>query len=227
MNLWLKSETRDVLTRLLAYVRPYRRVILPAGIGIVIYALVTGVVPLFMEDVFEQFRDGLVQSGDESEGMLEALRVPLLLAVIFALRAAMDFLTIYGLSWVGRSAVRDLRTDLFRRYLYLPASYYDRHATGDLISKLTFNTEQIAEAISTSIVVIVRDILLVVVMLGVMIYYSPELTLILAVVGPVVALLLGATTRAFRRYSVKVQYAVCDGTRIMGQALQCQRIVKI
>jgi subfamily B ATP-binding cassette protein MsbA len=227
MNLWLKAETRDILTRLLAYVRPYRRVILPAGIGILIYALVTGVVPLFMEDVFEQFRDELVQSGDESEGMLEALRVPLFLAGIFALRAAMDFLTIYGLSWVGRSAVRDLRTDLFRRYLYLPASYYDGHATGDLISKLTFNTEQIAEAISTSIVVIVRDILLVVVMLGVMIYYSPELTLILAVVGPVVALLLGAMTRAFRRYSVKIQNSMGDVTRIMGQALQGQRIVKI
>lgn len=227
MTLRLSAETRGVLKRLLQYVRPYRHVILPAAAGIVIYALVTGVVPFFMEDVFDQFRDQLLESGEESESPAGALRIPLLLAGIFALRAAMDFLTIYGLSWVGRSAVRDVRTDLFRRYLYLPASYYDRHATGDLISKLTFNTEQIAEAISTSIVVIVRDCLLVVVMIGVMLYYSAELTLILAIVGPAVALLLGAMSRAFRRYSFKIQNSMGDVTRIMGQALQGQQIVKI
>ena len=192
MTLWLKAETRDVLKRLLQYVRPYRRVVVPAVLAIVVYALITGVVPLFMEDVFEQFRDRLVESAEEGEGALEALRLPLVLAVIFAVRAVMDFLTIYGLSWVGRSAIRDLRTDLFRRYL--PASFYDKNASGDLISKLTFNTEQIAEAISSSIVVIVRDFLLVIVMIGVMIYFSLELTLILAVVGPVVGLLLTAMT---------------------------------
>jgi subfamily B ATP-binding cassette protein MsbA len=221
------AETRAVLKRLLGYVRPYRHVILPAAAGIVVYALLTGIVPFFMEDVFDQFRGQLLEDGEQSESAVGALRVPLLLAGIFALRAAMDFLTIYGLSWVGRSAVRDLRTDLFRSYLYLPASYYDRHATGDLISKLTFNTEQIAEAISTSIVVIVRDCLLVVVMFGVMLYYSVELTLILAVVGPAVALLLGAMSRAFRRYSIKIQNSMGDVTRIMGQALQGQQIVKI
>jgi subfamily B ATP-binding cassette protein MsbA len=73
----------------------------------------------------------------------------------------MDFLTVYGLSWVGRSAVRDLRTELFRHFLYLPASFYDRNATGDLVSRLTFNTEQIAEAISSAVVILVRDVLLV------------------------------------------------------------------
>jgi ATP-binding cassette, subfamily B, bacterial MsbA len=224
---WLKADTRDVLKRLLGYVRPYRRVIVPAVLAIVVYALITGIVPLFMEDVFEQFRDRLLDSAEASASALDALRIPLLLALVFALRAAMDFLTIYGLSWVGRCAIRDLRTDLFRRYLYLPASFYDRNATGDLISRLTFNTEQIAEAISTSIVVIVRDFLLVIVMIGVMIYFSLELTLILAVVGPVVGLLLTAMTRAFRRYSFKIQNSMGDVTRIAGQALQGQQVVKI
>ena len=227
MTLWLKPETRDVLKRLFRYIRPYRKVILPAILAIVVYALITGIVPFFLEDVFERIRDRLVESGEAGEGITSALKLPLLLASLFALRSVVDFLTIYGLSWVGRSAIRDLRTDLFRRYLYLPASFYDRNASGDLISRLTFNTEQIAEAISTSIVVIVRDSLLVVVMIGIMMYYSLELTLILAVVGPVVSLLLTAMSRAFRRYSVKIQNSMGDVTRIAGQALQGQQIVKI
>jgi subfamily B ATP-binding cassette protein MsbA len=221
-----EADTREVLKRLMGYVRPYRLVIIPAALAMIVYALVTGLVPFFMEDVFEQFQEELLGSAEAGDGLLDSLRIPLLLIVVFALRGTMDFLTIYGLSWVGRSAVRDLRTELFRRYLYLPASFYDRHATGDLISRLTFNTEQVAEAVSSAVVIIVRDCLLVAVMIAVMIYYSFELTLILGVIGPVVAGLLGAMSRAFRRYSLRIQNSMGDVTRIAGQALQGQRIVK-
>ena len=220
------ADTRGILRRLMRYVRPYRLVVIPAALAMIVYALVTGLVPFFMEDVFEQFQQELLGSAEAGEGLLDALRIPLLLIVIFALRGTMDFLTIYGLSWVGRSAVRDLRTELFRSYLYLPASFYDRHATGDLISRLTFNTEQVAEAVSSAVVIIIRDCLLVAVMISVMIYYSFELTLILGIVGPVVAVLLGAMSRAFRRYSLRIQNSMGDVTRVAGQALQGQRIVK-
>ena len=227
MTLGLKPETHVILKRLLVYVRPYRFVIIPAGLAIVIYALVTGLVPFFMEDIFEQLRDDMLGSANEADGLLGALKVPLLLAGVFALRGTMDFLTIYGLSWVGRSAIRDLRRDLFRQYLYLPASYYDRHTTGDLVSRLTFNTEQIAEAVSNAIVILVRDCLLVAVMIGVMMVFSVELTLILGVIGPIVAVLLTIMSRAFRRYSTKIQNSMGDVTRVAGQALRGQRVVKI
>jgi len=227
MTLGLKPETHVILKRLLVYVRPYRFVIIPAGLAIVIYALVTGLVPFFMEDIFEQLRDDMLGSANEADGLLGALKVPLLLAGVFALRGTMDFLTIYGLSWVGRSAIRDLRRDLFRQYLYLPASYYDRHTTGDLVSRLTFNTEQIAEAVSNAIVILVRDCLLVAVMIGVMMVFSVELTLILGVIGPIVAVLLTIMSRAFRRYSTKIQNSMGDVTRMAGQALRGQRVVKI
>jgi subfamily B ATP-binding cassette protein MsbA len=202
-------------------------VIVPAAVAIVVYALVTGLVPFFVRDIFEQFLDQALDSAADADSWVEALRLPLIVVIIFALRGTMNFLTIYGLSWVGRSAIRDLRAELFRRYLYLPASYYDRNASGDLISKLTFNTEQLAEAISNAIVSIVRDCLLVAVMLGIMLYISLELTLILAVVGPIIALLLGAMNRAFRRSSTRIQDSMGDVTRVVSQALAGQRVVKV
>lgn len=223
----MTTASQPVLKRLLRYVKPYRWVIVPATLAIVIYALVTGLVPFFVEDVLDQFQaEGLVSAGAAGD-WVEALKLPLAILLIFGIRGVMNFLTIYGLSWVGRSAVRDLRASLFRHYLFLPAAYYDRHATGDLISRLTFNTEQVAEAISSAIVNIVRDCLLVVVMFGIMLYFSVALTLILAVVGPVIALLLGAMSRAFRRYSTRIQDSMGDVTRVMSQALHGQREVKI
>jgi subfamily B ATP-binding cassette protein MsbA len=226
MMLGLNADAQVVLRRLLRYVRPYVFVVVPAGLAIIVYALITAAVPLLLEGVLQQLQDTAEEALLDVNSLLDALKLPLAIAGLFALRGAMDFLTVYGLSWVGRSAIRDLRTDLFRRYLYLPAAFFDRHATGDLLSRLTFNSEQIAEALSSSIVVLVRDVLLVVFMIGVMLFVSPRLTLILAVVGPLVALLLGAMSRAFRRYSTRIQSSMGDVTRVAGQALRAHRVIK-
>jgi subfamily B ATP-binding cassette protein MsbA len=230
MTLGLSTEATAVLRRLLKYIRPYRFVVIPAAIAIIVYALVTGVVPYFVQDVFEEFETfeaRLLESAQDSGTALEALRLPLIVLGVFALRGIMNFLTIYGLSWVGRSAIRDLRRDLFRHYLYLPAAYYDRHATGDLLSRLTFNAEQVSEAISNALVTMIRDFLLIVIMLVIMFRFSLELTLILTVVGPVVALLLSAMSRAFRRYSSRIQSSMGDVTRVVSQALKGQRVIKV
>jgi subfamily B ATP-binding cassette protein MsbA len=227
MAFGLNTQSTAVLRRLLRYVRPYRFVLIPAGLAMIVYALVTAAVPYFFADFFEDLQSRAQAELTSDSGVIASLRLPLVIVAIFVLRGAMDFFTVYGLSWVGRSAVRDLRTELFRHYLYMPASFYDRNATGDLVSRLTFNTEQIAEAISSSVVILVRDLLLVALMLGVMLWFSPKLTLILAIVGPLLALLLGSMSRAFRRYSARIQSSMGDVTRVGAQALQGQRVIKV
>jgi subfamily B ATP-binding cassette protein MsbA len=223
-----RADVLHTYRRLLGYVRPYRLIILPAIIAIVVYAIVTATVPLFMEDIFELLQDKAIAAINDSQAAAEnPLRIPLLISLAFGIRGAMDFLTVYGLSWVGRSAVRDMRAELFAKYLQLPTSYYDRTASGDSISKLTFNTEQVAAAISTAVVVLVRDTLLVVVMIIVMLSYNIRLTLALALVGPAIALSIGAMARAFRRYSMRIQNSMGDVTRVANQAFTGQKVIKI
>jgi len=227
MALVPRPEVLATYRRLLRYVRPYRWIIVPAVTATAIYAAVSGAVPFFMEEVFSDLRSAALDAVGAPESRVNPLRIPLLIAAAFAVRGTMDFLTVYGLSWVGRSAVRDLRAELFGRYLRLPAAFHDRHPTGELISKLTFDTEQVATAISGAVVVIVRDSLLVLVMVTIMLTYNAELTLILAVVGPAVGLLIGAMSRAFRRYSRRIQSSMGDVTRAAGQALSGHRVIKI
>jgi subfamily B ATP-binding cassette protein MsbA len=220
MILRLNPEVGRVYRRLLSYVKPHRRVIFAAIAATAAHAGLSGLVPFFLSGVIEQLLSD-VESGRGS------VRIPVLIAIVFALRGAMDFLTVYGLSWVGRSVIRDLRTQLFGHYLMLPAAFYDRSSTGTMISTLTYNTEQVAEAISNAIVILVRDSLHIVVLLGVMIYWSPQLTLIIAVVGPLVGVLVGYMSKAFRRYSSRIQNSMGDVTRLTEQSLQGHRIIKI
>ena len=96
-----------------------------------------------------------------------------------------------------------------------------------LISRLTYNTEQVAEAISNAIVIALRDTIAILALLVVMICMSPQLTLLIGVVGPVIALVVGAMSRALRRYSTRIQHSMGDVTKLTEQSLHGHRVVKV
>jgi subfamily B ATP-binding cassette protein MsbA len=205
---------------LLRYLRPYRLVVFAVFVPAASYSLISALVPLLMGDFVEQL-------ANETRDSMPAWAYFLILAVAFPLRGAMDIATVYGLAWVGRSVIRDLRNEVFQRYLRLPSGYFDRGSTGMLISRLTYNTEQVAEAISNAVVILMRDTLAIIVMVVVMLRMSPLLTLLVAIVGPVIAVVIGAMSRAFRRYGARIQSSMGDVTRITEQALHGQRVVKL
>ena len=169
----------------------------------------------------------IVQTLEEEGRTGESWFIPLMMLVTFAVRGSADFVAVYGLSWLGRSVVLDLRAEVFRHYTELPASYYDKTSSGTLISKLTYNTEQVAEAISSVVVVAVRDSLTIIVLLVAMIYFSPLLTAVVAIAAPVVGGLISIMSRAFRRYGMRIQTSMGDATRVTEEALSGHRIVKV
>ena len=172
-------------------------------------AATNAAVPFLMSLVVET-----LETGGRGGG---SLLIPLLLLITFAVRASADFVSVYGLGWLGRSVVRDLRAEMFEHYTELPVSYYDQHSSGALISRLTYNTEQVAEAISTVVVVGVRDTLTILVLIGAMIYFSPLLSAMVAVAAPIVAGLVALMSRAFRRYGMRIQTSMGDATRGHGR----------
>jgi subfamily B ATP-binding cassette protein MsbA len=206
--------------RLLRHLRPYRLIVLAVFVPAALYSLISALVPLLMGEFVEQLTDTARDS-------IPVWAFPLILAVAFPLRGAMDIATVYGLAWVGRSVIRDLRNEVFSRYLRLPSRYFDRGSTGVLISKLTYNTEQVAEAISNAVVILMRDTIAIIVMVIVMLRMSSTLTLLVAIVGPVIAVVIGAMSRAFRRYGARIQGSMGDVTRITEEALHGQRVVKL
>jgi subfamily B ATP-binding cassette protein MsbA len=206
--------------RLLGYVRQHWPVIAAALIATAVQAGLSGAVPALMSAIIHALRSPTGRGA-------AALWLPAAIAVVFALRGVMNLLAVYGLNWVGRSVIRDLRTQLFTHFIDLPSAFFDRSSAGSLISKLTYNTEQVAEAISNAIVVLVRDSLSISVQIGIMLYYSWQLTLVVVVIGPVLAVLVGYMSRAFRRHSARIQSSMGDVTRVTEQSLQGQRIVKI
>ena len=184
----------------------------------VVYSAANAYVPFIIEDVIETLGDA---------GRTGANYIPFILLATAAVRGVTDFAAVYGLGWLGRRVIRDLRGEVFEKYTELPARFFDDNSTGMLISKLTYNTEQVAEAISTVLVVTVRDTLTMLGLIGAMFYFSPTLTVLVAVTIPIIGFLVAVMSRAFRRYGIRIQASMGDATRITEEALSGQQIVKV
>ena len=220
MQLSGRSDVVAVYKRLFGYMRPHWPIMALAIIPASVYAIFNTAVPFVMKEVIARLEHA-------AKAAEQAWEIPVLLAVLFPLRAAMDFLTIYGLAWVGRSVIRDLRNELFNRYLSLPTRFFDQGSSGSLISRLTYNTEQVADAISNAIVIVIRDTLTIILLIAAMLRMSPRMTLLIVVVGPSVGFVIGRMSKAFRRYSTRIQTSMGDVTKITEEAVHGQRIVKV
>ena len=82
---------------------------------------------------------------------------PFLLVGLFLLRSIAGFISTYGIAWVGRNVVKKIRKEMFDKLVHTPTKTYDFSSSGELLSKVTYDTEQVAEAATKAITVIVRD----------------------------------------------------------------------
>jgi subfamily B ATP-binding cassette protein MsbA len=190
-----------------------------AMFGMAIYA--------FTQSAFTLLMKPLLDKGILLHDITSMKLIPLEVVGLFLLRGIADFLAAYNISWVGRSIIKRIRGETFSQLLLLPSGYYDVSSSGMLVSKLTYNIEQVAEASTNAITVIFRDGLTIIGLLGVMFYQSWVLALIILVLGPVIALLSRYISERFRRYSRRIQDSMGDVTKVAEEVITGQRIVKL
>ncbi len=212
------SDAARIYLRLLAYVKPHARLMIGIVAAMILYALADAAFPLIMREIV---------SGLEERGRDGRLLLPLAILGIFALRAVFGFASAYGLGWVGWRVIKRMRAEMFEHYLCLPTRVYDESSTGILLSKLTYNTEQVAESISNVIVTLFRDSFTIIALFGVMLFISVRLTLLILFVAPVIALVIRALSHIFRRYSGRIQNSIGAVTQVTEEVIAGHRVVKV
>ena len=208
-----------IYRRLLGYVAPFWRIFALAILGMVVYALT--------QPAFAALVKPLLDKGFLAQNSTSHWRIPLAVVGLFVLRGLAGFFAAYFISWVGRSVIKHLRSEAFGKLLQLPARYYDASSLGMLVSKLTYNIEQVAEATTNAITVLIRDGLTIIGLIGLMFYESWVLSLFIVVVGPLIALLIRYVSERFRRYSGRIQDSMGDVTRVTEEVISGHRVVKL
>ena len=212
------SALRDY-RRLLGYIAPYRGQFICGIFGAVLFALTMTSFSLLAK----KFGDGTFTQQDPRT----IVWIPLALVGLFLLRGIGDFTQTYFMGYVGRRIVSQVRAEVFRRILMLPVGYFDRHASATLLSRLTFNTEQIGQATTDSIIVVVRSSLTITGSIAFLLWMNVRLTAIALTMGPLVGWLVSIINNRFRRYSRRIQDSMGDVTRVAKESFEAPRLVKV
>ena len=171
----------------------------------------------------------IVEAGNSPDAQQIFVRrwLPVAVLILFFVRGLSNFFSTYGMGWIARTAVKSIRGMVFQRYLELPTRFFDQHSSGQLLSKLTYDVSQIADSAANVIIVIFKDSLTILFLVGYMLYLSPQLALFIFFVAPIIALIVRFLSGLFRRHNLKIQAAVGNITRIAEETLQAHKIIKI
>ncbi|MEO8445469.1 MAG: lipid A export permease/ATP-binding protein MsbA [Gammaproteobacteria bacterium] len=214
-----------IYRRVLSFARPHWGVFIIAAIGMAFYAATDTGFAWLVKQLLASI-EAPVGTVDP-QGELIRHWLPLGIMGLFLVRGGAEFATTYGLGWIGRQVIKSLRALVFDKFLYLPTRYYDAASTGTLLSKLTFNIEQVADAASNVVTVMIRDSLTAIGLVAYMVYLSLPLSAFVFIAVPLLAILIRVLSRMFRRYSSRIQESMGELTRITGETLQSHRVIKI
>ncbi|WP_194090462.1 lipid A ABC transporter ATP-binding protein/permease MsbA [Vibrio hibernica] len=165
---------------------------------------------------------------DEGFGSTESnfLKIlPLIVMGMMIVRGLSGFVSTYCLSWVSGNVVMQMRRKLFNHFMEMPVSYFDKESTGSLLSRITYDSEQVASATSKALVSIVREGASIIGLLFLMFYNSWQLSIVLIAVAPIVAWAIGLVSKRFRKISKNMQNMMGHVTSSAEQMLKGHKVV--
>jgi subfamily B ATP-binding cassette protein MsbA len=227
--------------RLLEYVTPYWYLFILSLLGYMVYSAGN----VLLADLMQFLLDALNESEQAQTGIISSIAyrfydpaeqtrlefariaVPVTMVLLASIRSTGYFFGTYFMNHIARNLVHEMRCDLFNKMLVVPSAYYDNHSGGALISKVTFNVEQVTGAVTRALKIFVREGLTVLGLLSYMLYLNWRLCLVFFAVAPAIGLVVTIVGKHFRRYSRRIQASMGDVTQVTSESIGGYREVRI
>lgn len=212
-------KTTVLYKRLLSYVKPFWTV-LALGIGAnILYAGIDAGFTYMMRPFLDK---GLIHLD-----MAFVKNIPLIVLFGVTLRGLVSSIGSYCMTWVARSVVKVLRQRVFSHILRLPVDYYDEATSGQMLSKILYDVEQVAQVSADALTDFVQNVCLVIFLLTVMMIICWQLSLMFLLTVPFVGLIVNYTNKRVRRISHKVQQTMGEVTEIASEAIEGYKVVRV
>lgn len=153
--------------------------------------------------------------------------LPWAIVGLFVVRGIAGFTSGYGMSWIARSVVKQLRGELFEHMLRMPVRFYDRISPAQLVARLTYHVEQVAEAASNALTTVIKDGLTVIGLIAWLFWLNWQLAAFCMIVAPLIAGIVRYVSKRFRKVSKRIQDNMGQVAQTAEESVSGQRIVKI
>jgi lipid A export permease/ATP-binding protein msbA len=210
-------STAQTFKRLWPTIAPFKWGLVAAGVALVLNAAADSTLIYMLKPLLD---DGF---GKADHSFLKLMAV--LVVLFIMLRGITSFVANYCLAWVSGKVVMILRRRLFKHLMFMPVSFFDQNSTGRLLSRVTYDTEQVAQTSSSSLTTIVREGTYLLSLFGVMLVTSWQLSVVLFVIGPIIAVLIRLVSKRFRTLSKNLQNSMGTLTATTEQMLKGHKVV--
>lgn len=208
-----------VYKRLLGYARHYWRAI---ALGIMGTMVMSGI-----DASLTGMIKPLLDKGFIAHDMRFIKWLPLGIITAFLVRSAANFSSNYHMAWAGRSVVTEFRQEIFAHLMKLPARFYDNTTSGQLLSTIIYNVDQVAKASTDAVVTVVQETCFISGLIIVMVTTSWRLSLVFFVTAPIVAVIARYSSKRMRKLSGNVQHSMSDITHVAEEAIDGYKVIRI
>ena len=211
---------RQFAKRLFPYLKKHLGKLVFTSIMMVFATLLETAIP----EITGQIVDTLFSANRSSN---KAFSYSVILFSVIALSSLFALISISASSWISNKVILDLRVKMFSKLIRLPKSYFDKNTSGETLSKLTFDVEQISAAASTIWLEFIKSSFTVIILTGYLFYKNFLLSLILLILLPLVYLAVKLSTSRIRKGSAKVQESMGKMTHLLDENISGNDLIKI
>jgi subfamily B ATP-binding cassette protein MsbA len=219
MSRSLATKPRGLLLRLFHYVKPFWPILLLGLLANITYSLIDAGLTYMLRPFLDK---GFIQRDMEF-----VKSIPLMLLLGISMRGLVSAMGSYCMTSVARSVVNLLRQKVFQHILRLPADYYDETTSGQLLSKILYDVEQVAQVSADALTDFVQNLCLVIGLLTVMLVLCWQLSLLFLITIPFIGIIVNYTNKRVRRISHKIQKSMGQVTDIAAEAIDGYRDVRV
>jgi len=210
---------RHAYRALVSLAMGYKSYFFIAIIGMVIFALSDAAFAYLMKPMLD---DGFIKRDE-----LIIKLIPIAIIVIFLMRMVAVFMRQYCMEYIGRRVINDLRRQVFDKLLTLTSHEYDKTSSAGILSKFSFDIEQVAASVSSALTILIQDALRILVLLSYIFWLSWKLSTIFLLVGPLVFLIVVKVSGRFRHISKNIQHSMGEVSHVAQEVIDSNRVVKI
>jgi len=212
-------QTLSLYKRLLSYILPFKGLIAITLIALLTIAAMEPAIAMVLKELVDE---SLIAKNPDSFVMM-----PLMLAGVFIVKGIAEYFSKVFSQWIAQKAVLAIRADMYHKMQHLPFGVFQSYGTGKLMSKITYDVPQASSALSNAWVILIRDSLTILALIAYLLYISWQLTLLMLIVGPVVAFIIDKASKLMRNSSKAVQRNMGQLTEHLEESLTAHQDIKI
>ena len=220
------KDAKSTIKRIVKYLKKYKFKFMLVLLFIVAYITFNTLISLMLTPIIDNYIIPLIKDSS-NKVLLSGLFKQILIFLIFVICAALaQYFQYYTMVKIAAYTVRDMRRDLFDKLIVLPIKYYDTHHSGELMSRITNDLDNVSTCLNSSIDQIVCAVLNVIVTLIVMISISPKLTLISVITIPVLMIASIIIMKLTTKHFEKQQKSLGDLNGYIEEYISGQKVIK-